>query len=729
MASEFIKYNKKTELLAPAGSKESFYAAMSAGADAVYMAAQKFGARAYAGNFSDEEIFECADIAHMYGKKIYLTVNTLVKEKELDALHQFAESGVCDVCDGLIIQDLGVASFFRENKPNIPIHASTQMSVTGPYAAELLKQNGFSRVVPAREISFDEIREIYDKTGMEIECFIHGAMCYSYSGQCLFSSILGGRSGNRGRCAQPCRLPYRLASDKSGEEKYPLSLKDMCTLEILPEIINSGVCSLKVEGRMKPAEYVYGVISIYRKYLDLIESGQEYRIDKKDLQTLSGLYVRGNLSHGYYDRHNGKEMVTISSHGYKSDSDDASANDNNRFKSLDCIPPIKVNFSAFFKKGQVATLNAFCETADGRTAYGYAEGEVVQQAQRTAIGREDIVKSLKKLGNTVFSTEDDLITVDIENDIFYSLKGINELRRACLADLSENLKVKPDNNERFSCKTAEKPENRAISTINDKSGKYSILVNTASQVYVIHKLYDDGELAEICRIYIDESLVSGEKEDFCDVIRSFDIPVFAAMAHIRRGGDDISGVCRLYDEGVIKGFLVRTLEDLSYLRVKYPDAPIITDYNLYTYNSKASEFLDKYAADHTYPLELSAPECGNLRSDSINEKVIYGRASLMITANCIRKTLKSCSHKAGFETIIDRKGIAFPVKCDCLHCMNVIYNSVPLLIPSDNRDVTCRIELTDESDNMCRSILRYYTLGTAEPDIPHTTGWLNRPVM
>ncbi len=480
MASEFIKYNKKTELLAPAGSKESFYAAMSAGADAVYMAAQKFGARAYAGNFTDEEILECSEIAHLLGKKIYLTVNTLVKEKELEDLYAFAESGVCDASDGLIIQDLGVASFFREKKPYIPIHASTQMSVTGPYAAELLKQNGFSRVVPAREISFEEIREIYDKTGMEIECFIHGAMCYSYSGQCLFSSILGGRSGNRGRCAQPCRLPYRLASDKQGEEKYPLSLKDMCTLEILPQIINSGVCSLKVEGRMKPAEYVYGVISIYRKYLDLIESGKEYRIDKKDLETLSGLYVRGNLSHGYYDRHNSKDMVTVSSHGYRSDSEEASVSDNNRFKNLDCIPKVKVNFSAFFKKGQPASLNAFCETKDGRTAYGYAEGEVVQQAQRTAIGREDIIKSLKKLGNTVFSTEDDLITVDIENDVFYSLKGINELRRACLSDLSNALAVKTDNNERFSCKSPQKLENTAFVRINDHFGMYSILVHTVS---------------------------------------------------------------------------------------------------------------------------------------------------------------------------------------------------------------------------------------------------------
>ena len=731
MASEFIKYNKKTELLAPAGSKESFYAALSAGADAVYMAAQKFGARAYAGNFTNEEILECADIAHIYGKKIYLTVNTLVKEKELDDLYEFAESGVCDASDGLIIQDLGVASFFREKKPNIPIHASTQMSVTGPYAAKLLKENGFSRVVPAREISFEEIRDIYDKTGMEIECFIHGAMCYSYSGQCLFSSVLGGRSGNRGRCAQPCRLPYRLSGSKTDEELYPLSLKDMCTLEILPEIINSGVCSLKVEGRMKPAEYVYGVISIYRKYLDLIESGKEYRIDKKDLETLSGLYVRGNLSHGYYDRHNSKDMVTVTSHGYRSDSEDTASGDNNRFKSIDCIPKIKVNFSAFFKVGQTATLNAYCEMPDGRCAYGYAEGDVVQQAQRTAIGREDIVKSLKKLGNTVFTTEEDLITVDIDEGVFYSLKGINELRRACLKDMSDNLMVKPANNDSFSCKNAPEVDKYSGSNLPSDSGMYSILVSTSSQVDIIHNLYDDGELAKTCRIYMDEALLTGNEAVSYSKFSGFDIPVYAALAHIRRKGDKLSEVFDLYDKGLIKGFLVRTLEDLSLIREKYPDAPIITDYNLYTYNSKAASFLDRYTLSHSFPLELSGKECDELMAEagSVIEKVVYGRAPLMITANCIRKTLKSCSHKAGFESIIDRKGITFPVKCDCLHCMNIIYNSVPLLITESDPGITVRIEFTDEDAGSCRDVLNCYIHGTSQPDIPHTNGWQTRPVM
>ena len=290
MTVKVSKRNIKAELLAPAGSKESFYAAIKAGADAVYMAGQKFGARAYAGNFTDEEIVECEDIAHLYGKKIYLTVNTLVKEKEFDELKEFAGSKAVQNCDGLIIQDLGVASFFRENYPDIPIHASTQMSVTGAGAAKFLQDNGFCRVVPARECSFEEIKDIYEKTGMEIECFIHGAMCYSYSGQCLFSSILGGRSGNRGRCAQPCRLPYK-AYGSSGESfskqwKHLLSPKDLCTLDELPSIIELGADSLKIEGRMKNVEFVAGVTSIYRKYLDLYASGEPYQVEEEDINIL-----------------------------------------------------------------------------------------------------------------------------------------------------------------------------------------------------------------------------------------------------------------------------------------------------------------------------------------------------------------------------------------------------------------------------------------------------------
>ena len=236
----------KTELLAPAGSVEGMHAAVAAGADAVYMGGTLFGARAYAKNPAEEELKEAIDYVHLHEKKLYLTVNTLLKNRELqqqlyEYLAPFYERGL----DAVIVQDLGVLEFIRTEFPDLPIHASTQMAVTGAQGAGLLKEAGASRIVTARELSLGEIRHIYDTTGVEIESFIHGALCYSYSGMCLFSSMLGGRSGNRGRCAQPCRLPYQVLQEgkkiSSRKEEYPLSLKDMCTIELLPEILEAGV--------------------------------------------------------------------------------------------------------------------------------------------------------------------------------------------------------------------------------------------------------------------------------------------------------------------------------------------------------------------------------------------------------------------------------------------------------------------------------------------------------
>ena len=736
MTVKVSKRNIKAELLAPAGSKESFYAAIKAGADAVYMAGQKFGARAYAGNFTDEEIVECEDIAHLYGKKIYLTVNTLVKEKEFDELKEFAGSKAVQNCDGLIIQDLGVASFFRENYPDIPIHASTQMSVTGAGAAKFLQDNGFCRVVPARECSFEEIKDIYEKTGMEIECFIHGAMCYSYSGQCLFSSILGGRSGNRGRCAQPCRLAYRLKDSNKDTETYPLSLKDMCTLEILPKILESGVVSLKVEGRMKPPEYVAGVISIYRKYLDLYYSGEEYKVSKEDLKKLSQHYVRGSLSHGYYDRKNSADMVTVFSHGY--DSEDGGFIEEIKKKyinaqSTEYLPKIKISFNASFKLGEKAYLNAYANTSDGREAYSYAEGEEVSKALKSAIGEEDVRKSLKKLGNTAFETSDDQITVDIDDEIFYSLKGINELRRKAVDELFEALKCPVlKNNDSFSCKT----NNNAafpghLNIENAKFSSINVLVNSLEQFKTLGDFTSDSKNDVLKRIYIDESLLkNSEVIQFAKQFPSH-IEIFAALVQIRRKGEDTSFIRDLLKEKIISGILVRNLEDLSQLQNE-DDLKVITDHNLYCYNKLASGFINLYSDECTVPLELSNPEVYDLldKNSVIFERVIYGKAPLMITANCVRKTLKTCSHNGGYETIIDRKGVAFKVKTDCDHCLNIIYNSVPLLLQiPEKRNYSCRIEFTDETKDLCMKILDHYLGSGADPDIQHTNGWNSRPVL
>lgn len=304
------------ELLAPAGSYESMKAAYAAGADAVYIGGTRFGARAYADNPDEEGLLRAIDHAHLKQKKLYLTVNTLFKESEMEELLLFLRPYYEAGLDAVIVQDLGAMRQIRRYFPELELHASTQMTITGAYGAAFLKEMGASRIVTSRELSLQEIRKIHESVDIEIESFVHGALCYCYSGQCLMSSMIGGRSGNRGRCAQPCRLPYDLYDEKrmlnKKEERYLLSPKDICTLELIPELIESGISSFKIEGRMKRAEYTAGVVRIYRKYLDrYLENGKAgYKIDPDDRNDLMDLYNRGGFSNGYYVQKNGPSMMS-----------------------------------------------------------------------------------------------------------------------------------------------------------------------------------------------------------------------------------------------------------------------------------------------------------------------------------------------------------------------------------------------------------------------------------
>ena len=309
------KATSKYEILAPAGSYKCMVAAFNAGADAVYLGGNMFGARANANNFSEEEIISAIEYAHIRGKKIFLTVNTLLKNNEIEQqLYDYIKPLYVAGLDAVIIQDLGVFEFVKKHFPDIDMHVSTQMTVTGKEFASKLKEDGATRIVPARELSLNEIKEIYDTTGLEIECFVHGALCYCYSGMCLFSSIIGGRSGNRGRCAQPCRLPYDIKFDNEYiSSEYPLSPRDLCTLNILPDILEAGVYSLKIEGRMKKPEYVASVVSKYRKYVDMYEAyGRKgYKVEQKDIHDLMDIYNRGQFTEGYYNKHNSKDIMSV----------------------------------------------------------------------------------------------------------------------------------------------------------------------------------------------------------------------------------------------------------------------------------------------------------------------------------------------------------------------------------------------------------------------------------
>lgn len=315
----------RVEILAPAGSMECLKAAITAGADAVYTGGALFGARAYAHNLTEEELLEAIDYVHLHGRRLYLTVNTLIKDREMekqmyDYLLPYYRQGL----DAVIVQDIGLFRFIRKHFPDLPIHASTQMTLTGVDGAKFLEKEGAQRIVTSRELSMAEVKKIADETELEIESFVHGALCYCYSGQCLFSSFIGGRSGNRGQCAQPCRLLYRTPEAK--KPQYLLSLKDICTLELIPEMIESGIYSFKIEGRMKKPEYAAAVAFQYRKYADLYLKYYEecpaeedpaayamkkYRVREEDRQMLLDLYNRGGFHTGYYHTQNGREMISL----------------------------------------------------------------------------------------------------------------------------------------------------------------------------------------------------------------------------------------------------------------------------------------------------------------------------------------------------------------------------------------------------------------------------------
>lgn len=488
------------EVLAPAGSYESFHAAIAAGADAVYLAGNLFGARAFAQNFSEEELLHVIDEAHLHGRKIYLTVNTLLKEKELEEkLYTYLEPYYNEGLDAVIVQDYGVLRFIRQHFPGLALHASTQMTVTGPEGASLLADYGVERVVPARELSLKEVETIKKATQMEMECFVHGALCYCYSGQCLMSSMIGGRSGNRGQCAQPCRLPYTY----KGKNGYLMSLKDICTLESIPDLIEHGIDSFKIEGRMKKPEYVAGVTAMYRKYTNLyLEHGREkFRVKKSDLEELMDLYNRGGFHSGYYFVHNGPEMLCTnrpnhagtkaakvlgqkgrelqisvlkdlskgdvlefpSGHGdytlgkdwKKGERQTILLPKNQREKKgawifrtrcnalLQRLNQTYVNAKlqepisgrVVLKPGEKAVLELRFTGRNGTKTVIRVKGKRIASAENRPLTEEQVTKALAKTGNTPFYFE--TLDVKLEGDCFCPMQQLNTLRRQGIEELEK----------------------------------------------------------------------------------------------------------------------------------------------------------------------------------------------------------------------------------------------------------------------------------------------------
>ena len=429
------------ELLAPAGSFECAKAAVAAGADAIYMGGPLFSARAYAessadgGNKKEEDQLSLAlRYCHLHGVKVYMTVNTLMKDAELTEIDAYLEPYVNLHVDAFIVQDLGLMAHLKERFPRVPLHVSTQAFVTGPRYARRLLSLGAKRVVPARELSLCELSEIA-AAGIEVEAFVHGALCYCYSGQCLMSSFLGGRSGNRGRCAGPCRLPYEVYDEnlkRVGEEdeKLPMSLKDLCTLSRLSDLRKAGVCSLKIEGRMKSPLYVAGVVSVYRKWLDHPDLPEEERV--KDEQKLREIFDRGGFTCAYLDKHNGRDMLTLFEKEARVPDRKVVEEITEKYLTGKCRIPIRGK--AFLVSGNEAE---FTITEEKSGVSVTVKGPVVEAASSRAVTEADIREKLEAFGNTEFELTGLLVTA--EEGIFIPVSALKKMRQTATMELTGKL--------------------------------------------------------------------------------------------------------------------------------------------------------------------------------------------------------------------------------------------------------------------------------------------------
>lgn len=713
--------NRDVEILAPAGSMECLRAAVAAGADAIYLGGTKFGARAYAQNLSEEDLVQAIEYVHIHGRKIYMTVNTLLKDRELNELYAYLLPYYKAGLDGVIVQDIGAVKFIEEYFPEMPVHASTQMTITNTLGADFLKRYGITRVVPARELSLKEIRDMKKQTGLEMECFVHGALCYCYSGQCLLSSMIGGRSGNRGQCAQPCRLPYQTEGKKPTDL---MSLKDLCTIDILPELIDAGIDSFKIEGRMKQPEYVYTVVKMYRKYADqylkLQKEGKgksSYHVSEADKRELLATYQRRGYCEGYYYQHNGKDMVSLKR---PKNGRDGSAEEK---PWQDIKVQEKINGILTLSVGNRAKLTVSCGDVTVECI-----GQEVQAALKQPLDPARIEKQMRKTGNTEFTFDN--LEILVEGNVFLPMQALNELRREGIEELTEQIQMQY-RREEAGCgmKTATAGFDSDADGVTETAGKKECCISASVQNKA---QLDTAVNSKIRYIYLEED-VEFERED--------GVQYFLAMPYIFRE-NTIKRYEKMYTEIEKKydGILIRNWESYAWLKQHKYQKEIRSDYNLYIFNRKTKEELRRLGiARGTASVELNDRELARI---GIEEQVFiaYGYQPVMISAGCIQKTSASCDGKGGVLSISDRYQKKFAVRRYCRDCYNVMYNSAPLFLADKAEEVHAlapaelRLDFTTESSGQVKEICHAYTLAfekgckTEPPMQDYTRGHFKRGV-
>lgn len=658
--------NKDFELLAPAGNLEILKGVIESGADAVYVGGSMFGARAYANNFTEEELLEAIDFAHLRGVKVYLTVNTLIKNSEFSKLYDYLLVYYKRGLDAVIVQDIGVVKAIHEYFPSMEIHTSTQMTVTGADGVRFLSQFGVTRVVMAREVSLAEMKRIHEETGMELEAFVHGALCYSYSGQCLFSSILGGRSGNRGRCAQPCRLPYTVEGKK---DEYILSLKDMCGIKALDKLHDAGVYSLKIEGRMKQLEYACGVVKYYRSYIDSMKP-----VSDADYDRIKALGNRCGFTDRYYFDHNGSDMVTYVKPNFVSNAAEPSPEKRK----------LSIEGELVLREGEPGSLTV----KRGDVTYK-ASIEPVSAALKAPLDKKAAIDRINKTGDTDF--EFSHIKAQIGENVFVPNGALNKLRRDAISGLCDKLLKKYYRDDaRYAdiSSMCELPEHVVKSDATHEDGAVNAKDYTTICSCMTRAQLDTLISYECFDVfYLDFDMYDRKTliQQFADDVKSLtkrNKKVYLMLPTIFRAdsSDYFVSIAKELDKVSFEGFVVKNYEELYLTENLFTGKKVILDHNMYTFNDVSrSVFFEHGVSGDTVPLELNSKEIMH-RNNIGSQMIVYGYYPLMTTANCVHKNTKGCDKKQKLIYLKDRYNKSFAVCNNCKECYNTIYNSLPTML-------------------------------------------------
>ncbi len=711
-------------------------------------------------DFSEDELVSAIRYAHLLGRNVDMTVNTLLKDEELDGLCAYLSPYVEVGLDAVIVQDFGVLSVIKKEFPDLAIHCSTQMTITDEWGVRLAKELGAVRVVPARELSIDEIWRMKQRCpDMELECFVHGAMCYSYSGQCLMSSMIGGRSGNRGACAQPCRLPYEV--ERSGNV-YALSLKDLCAVQLIPELLEAGIDSFKIEGRMKNAEYCAGVTAVYRAVMDrfFADGKAAQGVTQDELSLLRGLYVRSEIGDGYYHCQSGGHMLTQGKPGYRGCEESVLAMLKER--CLEQRPSIPVTMSLSMTVGEKARLMVCCDETEVT-----CEGEIVQAAANKPLTEEELRKRLQKTGGTPFSVEK--LTISMTEAVFMPVGQLNELRREALSRMEEALLIRYEREREAGRRqeSAREPlcdkTDRTASGQNEATARgYLAVADSAEQLAVCaaHPLLQGicvpVDVYEAYRRENGTAHLSGQRKQTEDARSK---AYYLYLPRILRNKDTerlTRKIRALAESGApIDGIYVHTAgeyryaADLAEALGKKPKEFLFGSPFLYCMNTESVRFWQTRLRALSVPYELCEKEVYALlkRAGQAGvsglEMPVYGHIPTMVTANCIVRSFDRahCPQPEKRTWLKDRTGQRMYVKTECGVCLNTIYNSVPLSMHKhmpklqklyeDQLLGAFTLNFTMESAARTKEILDFYLHPTADAWTPgsYTNGHFQRGVV